>query len=95
MNLFLKYSSEIKSAEIAISGSKSETNRMLIVQALYSEINLENASNSDDSRIMINALQSDAEVIDIHHAGTAMRFLTSYFAILEGRTVVLTGSERM
>lgn len=95
MNLFLKYSSEIKSAEIAISGSKSETNRMLIVQALYSEINLENASNSDDSRVLINALQSDAEVIDIHHAGTAMRFLTSYFAILEGRTVVLTGSERM
>ena len=95
MNLFLKYSSEIKSAEIAISGSKSETNRMLIVQALYSEINLENASNSDDSRVLINALQSDAEVVDIHHAGTAMRFLTSYFAILEGRTVVLTGSERM
>ena len=95
MNLFLKHCSRIKYAEIAISGSKSETNRMLILQALYPNIELSNASNSDDSKVLIEALKSDADVIDIHHAGTAMRFLTSYFSILEGRTVVLTGSERM
>ena len=34
-------------------------------------------------------------MVDIHHAGTAMRFLTSYFATREGRTTLLTGSERM
>ena len=95
MNLFLKHCSRIKYAEIAISGSKSETNRMLILQALYPNIELSNASNSDDSKVLIEALKSDADVIDIHHAGTAMRFLTSYFSILEGRTVILTGSERM
>lgn len=95
MNLFLKHCSKIKFAEIAISGSKSETNRMLILQALFPEIELKNSSNSDDSRAMTYALQSDSDVIDIHHAGTAMRFLTSYFAILEGRMVILTGSERM
>ncbi len=95
MNLFLKHCSKIKFAEIAISGSKSETNRMLILQALFPEIELKNSSNSDDSRAMTLALQSDSDVIDIHHAGTAMRFLTSYFAILEGRMVILTGSERM
>ena len=95
MNLFLKHCSKIKFAEIAISGSKSETNRMLILQALFPEIQLKNSSNSDDSRAMTLALQSDSDVIDIHHAGTAMRFLTSYFAILEGRMVILTGSERM
>jgi 3-phosphoshikimate 1-carboxyvinyltransferase len=33
-------------------------------------------------------------VVDIHHAGTAMRFLTAFFAD-EGREVVLTGSQRM
>ncbi|WP_318641235.1 3-phosphoshikimate 1-carboxyvinyltransferase [Flavobacterium ardleyense] len=95
MNLFLKHCSKIKFAEIAISGSKSETNRMLILQALFPEIQLKNSSDSDDSRAMTLALQSDSDVIDIHHAGTAMRFLTSYFAILEGRMVILTGSERM
>lgn len=44
---------------------------------------------------MQKALESNAETIDIYHAGTAMRFLTSYFAIQEGKTVILTGSERM
>ena len=95
MNLFLERCSSLKSAEIAISGSKSETNRMLILQALFPGIELENSSDSDDSEVLIQALQSDSDVIDVHHAGTAMRFLTSYFAILEGRTVVLTGSKRM
>ena len=95
MDLFLKYISDINSAEINIGGSKSETNRMLILQALFAGIELENSSNSDDSRVLMNALNSQEDTIDIHHAGTAMRFLTSYFAILKGRTVVLTGSERM
>ena len=95
MNLFLKQCSTIASTEIKISGSKSETNRMLILQALFPNIELTNASDSDDSRVMIDALKSDAAVIDVHHAGTAMRFLISYFAIFEGREIVLTGSERM
>lgn len=33
--------------------------------------------------------------VDIHHAGTAMRFLTAYFSSQEGKEVVLTGSQRM
>ena len=44
---------------------------------------------------MQQALASSGELIDIHHAGTAMRFLTAYFASREGRIVTLTGSERM
>ncbi len=95
MNLFLKQCYRLSDAEISIIGSKSETNRMLILQALFPNIELTNASNSDDSKVLIEALESEADVIDIHHAGTAMRFLTSYFSILEGRTVILTGSERM
>ncbi|WP_341221511.1 3-phosphoshikimate 1-carboxyvinyltransferase [Polaribacter atrinae] len=81
--------------KITISGSKSESNRLLILQNLFPEISIENLSDSDDSVHMQHALSTDKETVDIGHAGTAMRFLTSYFAVKEGREVVLTGSERM
>ncbi|WP_299763563.1 3-phosphoshikimate 1-carboxyvinyltransferase [uncultured Dokdonia sp.] len=80
---------------IEITGSKSETNRLLLLQALFKGLAIENLSNSDDGMLMQKALQSDSEVIDIHHAGTAMRFLTAYFAIQKGRKTLLTGSTRM
>ncbi len=80
---------------LAVTGSKSETNRLLLLKALYPEISLENTSKSDDSDAMQMALSSTSDLIDIHHAGTAMRFLTAFFAIQEGRTVTLTGSTRM
>jgi 3-phosphoshikimate 1-carboxyvinyltransferase len=81
--------------EITISGSKSESNRLLILQNLFPEITIENLSDSDDSIHMQHALSTSLETVDIGHAGTAMRFLTSYFALKSGREVVLTGSERM
>jgi 3-phosphoshikimate 1-carboxyvinyltransferase len=81
--------------EITISGSKSESNRLLILQNLFPEIAIENLSDSDDSVHMQHALSTKEELVDIGHAGTAMRFLTSYFAVKSGREVVLTGSERM
>lgn len=88
--------SQIRSGlELHISGSKSETNRLLLLQALYPEIALENTSDSDDSAVMQKAISGNDTVIDIHHAGTAMRFLTAYFATRENRDVVLTGSPRM
>ncbi|WP_430399378.1 3-phosphoshikimate 1-carboxyvinyltransferase [Flavobacterium sp.] len=95
MNFFLKQSVVNSSSEITITGSKSETNRLLLLQALYSNISIENISKSDDSDAMQTALLSKENVIDIHHAGTAMRFLTAFFAVQEGREVVLTGSSRM
>ena len=81
--------------EIMISGSKSESNRLLLLQALFPDIRIENLSNSDDSRLMQAGLKSCDTLIDIHHAGTAMRFLTAYFAGREGRVTQLTGSGRM
>ena len=83
------------SGDIQITGSKSETNRLLILQALFDGITLKNISNSDDAQVMQKALSSSDEVVDIHHAGTAMRFLTAYFSIQEGRDTLLTGSARM
>lgn len=89
--------SQIKTvSSITITGSKSESNRLLLLQALYPEIKIENLSNSDDSVVMSKALSSNSNtVVDIHHAGTAMRFLTAFFATQQGKEVTLTGSQRM
>jgi len=111
MNLHLKYNSQLPTpnSQLLITGSKSETNRLLLLQALYPTIKLENTSNSDDSEVMLKAIQKQVTdngqrttdngqrttEIDIHHAGTAMRFLTAYFSIQEGKEVILTGSSRM
>jgi 3-phosphoshikimate 1-carboxyvinyltransferase len=67
----------------------------LLLHALYPNLELENTSNSDDSEVMLKALETIQDVIDIHHAGTAMRFLTAFFSIQENREVLLTGSTRM
>tara|TARA_R110002050_G_scaffold71428_1_gene153461 strand:- start:3083 stop:4306 length:1224 start_codon:yes stop_codon:yes gene_type:complete len=95
MNLTLQKSTIQKQSSFKITGSKSESNRVLLLQALYPELTIENVSNSDDSRLMAKALKITSDVIDIHHAGTAMRFLTAFFAIQEGREIILTGSDRM
>ena len=68
---------------------------MFIIKALFDDLTIENLSNSDDTELMKNALSSDHSLIDIHHAGTAMRFLTAYFATQKGREIILTGSSRM
>ncbi|QXP61218.1 3-phosphoshikimate 1-carboxyvinyltransferase [Olleya sp. HaHaR_3_96] len=95
MNLHLNKSTIHKTSSIQITGSKSESNRLLLLQALYPEIKIGNVSNSDDSVLMSKALSSKDTVIDIHHAGTAMRFLTAYFSTQDGRDIELTGSKRM
>ncbi|GAA3635383.1 3-phosphoshikimate 1-carboxyvinyltransferase [Flavivirga jejuensis] len=95
MHITLQKSTIAKQSSIQITGSKSESNRLLLLKALYPEISLDNVSNSDDSNLMTNALSSNTGLVDIYHAGTAMRFLTAYFSVQEGREVVLTGSKRM
>ena len=95
MTIQLHKSSIKKQSKITVTGSKSESNRLLLLQALYPELKVGNVSNSDDSKVMQMALASEENIIDIHHAGTAMRFLTAYFASKEGRDVILTGSSRM
>lgn len=86
---------KLLAATIKITGSKSESNRSLLLSALYSGIEIQNLSNSDDAQVMEKGLRIKEGTVDIHHAGTAMRFLTGYFAALEGSDVVLTGSKRM
>ncbi|MET3038526.1 3-phosphoshikimate 1-carboxyvinyltransferase [Chryseobacterium sp. NRRL B-14859] len=80
---------------VQISGSKSISNRLLILESLYNNIQIGNLSNSQDTQLLKKALSENTDTVDIHHAGTAMRFLTSYYSIMGGKTTVLTGSKRM
>ena len=57
-------------------------------------ISLKNVSESDDSRIMKNLLDSNDTIKNAGHAGTVMRFMTAYLSLQEGR-YILTGTDRM
>jgi 3-phosphoshikimate 1-carboxyvinyltransferase len=76
--------------------SKSIANRILIINQLSKgKIIFENNADSDDVLILKNALENNhLTIIDIGHAGTAMRFLTAYYCIEEGERII-TGSDRM
>lgn len=79
MDLKLRTELFASGKEITISGSKSESNRLLILQQLYPSLQIENLSDSDDTHHLQDALASSSDVADIGHAGTAMRFLTADF----------------
>ena len=87
--------SKVSNSTVVITGSKSESNRLLLLQALFPQLEIQNLSNSDDSQLMQKALNQSSNLVDIHHAGTAMRFLTAYYASKANNEVTLTGSKRM
>lgn len=96
MDLYIKgIENKVIRETINVSGSKSESNRLLILKQLFPEISIANLSDSDDTHHLQNALSSTEEDINIGHAGTAMRFLSAYFATQKDKTVVLSGSDRM
>ena len=94
-DLTLRHQSGNLHGRIQITGSKSESNRMLLLQALYPQITLDNLSNSDDTVAMKSGLESVKNMVDIGHAGTSMRFLSAYYSTLENQEKILTGSSRM
>jgi len=53
------------------------------------------AGISDDTRALASAVVMRSGLVDIGAAGTAMRFLTAYFAALPGSDVTLDGTDRM
>jgi 3-phosphoshikimate 1-carboxyvinyltransferase len=83
MNLKISTDSQrtIETGSLNITGSKSETNRLLLLQVVF-KYNFRKYFNSDDSEVMSKALANSQLTIDNshyrHHAGT-MRFLTAYF----------------
>lgn len=95
MSLLLEHHNNIINNSFNISGSKSESNRLLILKYLLKNIEIKNLSDSDDTISLQNALNSPSESVDIHHAGTAMRFLTAYFSIQVNKNYKIFGSRRM
>ncbi|MBN1984667.1 MAG: 3-phosphoshikimate 1-carboxyvinyltransferase, partial [Prolixibacteraceae bacterium] len=95
----MKYqvSAEIKQvkATINLPSSKSISNRVLIINSLcFNPYPILNLSDSDDTKVLWAALNSNNHKFDIGHAGTAMRFLTAFLSKIVGEWEV-TGSERM
>jgi len=86
---------KILKGEITLPSSKSISNRILIINSLsYSPYEIDNLSDSDDTKVMEDVLNANTNHFDIGHAGTAMRFLTAFLSKIAGEWI-LTGSERM
>lgn len=80
---------------IDLPASKSISNRILILNALSLNQNpIENLSECEDTKVLLNVFDSDSNVFDVGAAGTAMRFLTAFLSGVEGEWI-LKGSERM
>ncbi|MFC0514677.1 3-phosphoshikimate 1-carboxyvinyltransferase [Mucilaginibacter angelicae] len=110
-NIILKRNNKLINGTVNLTGSKSECNRALIIEALsQGKVKVENVSDAADAVLLAGILraavgsgqlavasESSAEcpqIVDIGPAGTAMRFLTAYYAIQDDE-VILTGSKRM
>ena len=94
MGLSLTFPEKLR-ATITLPGSKSIAARALILSALSGGRQVLNLSDCDDTQALLKALTHDTEIVDIGAAGTAMRFLTAYFATQSGTQHLLTGTERM
>lgn len=85
----------LKNTEIKLPSSKSISNRLLLLNALsYSPYEIGNLSESDDTRVMQQAMTSNSNTFDVGAAGTSMRFLTAFLSKIVGEWII-TGSERM
>ncbi|WP_354483038.1 3-phosphoshikimate 1-carboxyvinyltransferase [Mucilaginibacter rubeus] len=120
-NIILKRNNKFINGTVNLTGSKSECNRALIIEALSKgKVRVENVSDAADAVLLAGILRENQESraksqevltgnaspdnseiencksgnVDIGPAGTAMRFLTAYYAIQEDE-VILTGSKRM
>lgn len=85
--------------EIELPISKSLSNRIILISQLSGNKNrMGGVSKAQDTIVLQEALQSfnheSGEVYDVKHAGTAMRFLTAFFAMQDG-IQILTGSQRL
>lgn len=82
-------------ARLSLTGSKSISNRALLIRALCKEpFEIKRLAAANDTELMQALLASDEEVRDAGPAGTTFRFLTAYLALQPG-SQILTGTERM
>ena len=96
MNYKISHPTKVVNCEIDLPSSKSISNRLLIIKALCKEkFLIKNLSESDDTILLKNALNSKEKTINVSHAGTSFRFLTSFLSIQKGEKFILNGSDRM
>ena len=96
MNYKISHPTKVVNCEINLPSSKSISNRLLIIKALCKEkFLIKNLSESDDTILLKNALNSKEKTINVSHAGTSFRFLTSFLSIQKGKEFILNGSDRM
>lgn len=99
--MIIKLKTKNFTTTVDLPASKSESNRALILKALSahqdSDAELINLSDAEDTVTLHDLLNNEPKefIYNVGHAGTAMRFLTAYFAQKNDSKVVLTGSERM
>lgn len=96
MNITLALANPLSGGEIQLPASKSISNRVLLLhQYLQNPLPIINLSKAEDTKVLQKALAASHDVVDVGHAGTAMRFLTALYAAQQGKKVLLKGSERM
>ena len=94
----VSHPTKIASGTVNLPASKSIANRLLLMKAVagFRDIEIHNLSNARDTQILQGILNtlSTKNTIDVHDAGTVMRFLTAYVSCLKGEWII-TGTERM
>jgi len=104
-NIILSKKNRSVSGTVQLTGSKSECNRALIIEALSGgKVKVANMSDAADTMTLRGILRGNKKVnehkpniafgVNVGPAGTAMRFLTAYLT-LQRTEIILTGSERM
>lgn len=86
---------EILECSVTLPLSKSISARALIMRRLAGCTDAYTVADCDDTRSMAEALTCTSGEVNIGPAGTAMRFLTAYYAATEGCDITLDGNERM
>lgn len=95
-SLLLASAPQLNGQQVRLSGSKSASNRALLLMALAGGdvSQIINLANAKDTEQMLALLEAEGPVWDVGEAGTACRFMTAYLAITDKRGVI-TGSARM
>ena len=91
----IKFEPKQTKIKTILPGSKSVSNRLLLISAVGNFLpEFKNLSRCDDVKVMYEILHSNTNRFDVHDSGTALRFLTAYFAGIVGKWHI-TGSDRI
>lgn len=104
MSYIVRKTDKVLKGDIQLPASKSESNRLLVIDALLGsdDLQIENLSTSNDTIVLTRALENLLKLkgtnisvtLDIQDSGTAMRFLTAYASAINVKSLII-GSERM